>query len=502
MIMSNDPVVNIIIKSINVYYAKNVLSTYNKVHRMTILKKTAFFSIILFTSIILLYNISNNIPPNASTMHIENITWLIIIYILLRLLLPAISPITKSDICILQISDSSFNALLGYNFLSTYTIFFIPLLLSIYVTFSSSSFINGTLSFIFLYIFINLSNGMAFFLQLLKKNLKSQIIRIINIAIIMCITVLLWMHMSNIEPPHMISFITGPISSIINSILHRSSLIIDNPIHYILPIILYLLFFLIFFKWLSIRNYEILIKEEDLPISIQNNSLPTRRFTFIDHSVMIYKNIIGNKSSLFSMLTPCFIYIYLCIYIFHNAINNMEEISNTSLLMAQWLALIGFPVIYVAPNFRSDMRYLWFYRNNKRSTNIFYLNSIAKYYLVTLTSLAIASSIITLYIFCVYDMNFFDFLHIPTYFLVTFIMPIMFSMIGLLISLRLSSIFNHNNKPSIFTSIPLIWLVGLITLPCFIFLGTCNGYISITFLLTLSVSLFFLCKRAFYKVEI
>lgn len=426
----------------------------------------------------------------------------IYVFILFRLLLTGKLSLRAKDVDLLQLSNSALNPLMGYRFLSATTKVFFPFIISLYIGIVQNSLPDGFIAFLFVFLFVNIANGVALFLQFCKLNLKPYTIWTINSILLIGILVLFIAYMKELSVLNALALPVAPISAVVSSLIYGDALVISGEVDYLfIYILLYLLLVILLYGWLSSKEFSLLLEEEKFVTPKKHVS--GKRFTMLEHQMIILKMVMADKCRILSLILPSIIYLFLSIYSFHVAIENREEVNNINFLMAQWFALMGFPIIYTLPNFKHDLQSLWIYRFSSRATRIFFVGSILKYYLSNVLSLIISFIFISLSLFSIHNANLFEFMNIPVWVLLTFVMPILFSLIGLLIALKLPEVyFNVNGYLSIIPMIALIWLIGIITSPVLIFLIIGYNLIALGLSIILSMIFFFICKRAILKIEI
>lgn len=491
-------------KSAYLYRSIRVISFCNKLRRLNTIEKVIYL-IVLLGGIYLLLNRVFGRVVFASSSNMDDTVLVIFIYIfiLLRLLLSGKFGLQKEDIILIQILNSNLNPLIGYKFISATTKVFFPLILSLYIGVIQNSLISGVIIFLFLFLFMNLVNGAGFFLQFCKLSLKSYIMHAINSSLLVGVFVLFIAYLNNLSIAEAMVLPVAPISVIVSSSIYGDALIINHwEVYLFFYILLYLLLHILFYKWLSSKECRLSIEsEKELIKSKEHES--GKKFTAIEHQLIIAKMAIADKGRILSLMLPSIIYIFLSIYCFSAAIEKREEVSSINFIVAEWLALIGFPVIYTLSNFRHDLQFIWIYRYSSMATRIFFIGSILKYYLSNVLSLIISFAFIHLCLLSIYNVNFLEFMNIPVWALLTFIMPILFSLIGLLISLKLpGAYFNADGYLSIIPMIALIWFIALVTSPILITLIIGYNLISFLFFIILSAILFFACRYAILKIEI
>lgn len=491
-------------KSAYLYRSIKVLSFCNKLHRLNTVEKIVYL-MVLSGGIYLLLNrvFGRIISASGSGMDDTVLAIFIYIFILLRLLFAGKFSLQREDVSLLQLFNSTLNPLTGYRFMAAATKVFFPLILSLYIGVVQNSPMNGVVTFLFLFLFVNIANGAGFFLQFCKLSLKPYIVRAINGVLLIGVLVLFLAYMNNLPISSAMALPVAPISAIVSSLMYGDTLVINHLGGYLFfYILLYLLLVILFYRWLSSKEFRLSLESEKELVKPKEH-VSGKRFTVLEHQLIIVKMAIADKSKILSLMLPSIIYILLSIYSFSAAIEKREEVSSINFIVAQWLALIGFPVIYTLSNFKHDLQFIWIYRYSPKATRMFFIGSILKYYLSNVLSLIISFVFINLCLLSVYNTDFFEFMNIPVWALLTFIMPILFSLIGLLIALKLpEAYFNANGYLSIVPMIALIWFIGLATSPILIALITGYNLISLLFLIILSVILFFACKHIILKIEI
>lgn len=497
--------VELLKKSIYLYYSIKIYTFRNKIRRLNTIKKIIYLIVLSGGGYLLLNRVLGRTTSvsDLSTNDTE-LTPFIYIFILLRLLFTGKFGLGEKDVDLIQLSNSVLNPLMGYRFISTVTKVFFPFIITLYIGVVQNSLANGVVAFLFLFFLVNITNGVSFLLQFCKLSLKTYIVRVINGVLAFMVFVLLIAYMSDLPVSSTMTLLVAPISTVLSSLIYGNNLVISHCGTYmILYMISYSLLFILFYGWLSSREYRLSL-ENEMKLPKSKVHLSGKRFTALEHQMIIVKMGIANKNKIISIMLPSIIYIFLSIYSFHIAFENREEVSNMNFIAAQWFALIGFPVIYILPNFRYDLKSLWIYRYSLRATRIFLISNLLKYYLSCVLSLVASCIIITLLLLCVYNANFFEFMNIPIWVLLTFFTPILFSLIGLLIALKLPDVYFGANGHcmSIVPMIAFIWLIGLVTSPILISLIGGYNLISLLSFIIISVIFFLVCRYTILKIEI
>jgi len=473
---------------------------------------------------LLLYNALNRTALVPQEADMADFAWLIFAFVFLRLLLSRKFSLQRDEANLVQLSDSNLNSIIGYRFLSTATTVFIPLLLALYIGVIQRSPVDAMAAFVSLFLFINVLNGAAFFLQIRKLSMRRGVCRAVNAALLVGVCAILFLQISgSIYIGSALRFFIYPMLAVVNALGYDAPLTFSAAApSLIFYALLYAFLFVAFYKWLSSREYRMSLESEVQTKSDAdyNNRIDEShdraeedkrktelsrriRFTLPGDRRMIVRMTFSTGGQFMPLILPSLIYIIISIYSFHVAFTGADEMNSAGFVMAQWFALLGFPVIYIAPNFKMDIKYLWIYRCSARSKRIFFISNLLKYFFRGVLSLTIASAVIYLYLLVVYGANFFEFVDTSAWLFLTFAMPVLFSLIGLFVTLKLpDAYFNSNNNISIVPMIAMIWLFALVTLP--IILGVMAGHAYTTALLFLisSIILFLICKRVISKIEI
>ncbi len=493
------------ITSINLYRSVKIYAFCNKIRRLNTIKKIIYVIVLSGGGYLLLNRVlGRTVPISNLGINDAESSPFIYVFILLRLLFAGKFGLGEKDVDLIQLSNSVLNPLMGYRFISTITKVFFPFILSLYIGIVQNSLANGVVAFLFLFFFVNITNGASFLLQFCKLSLKTYIVRVINGILAIMIFTLIIAYMSDFPFSSTMALPIAPISTVISSLLYSNVLVISHCGTYmILYILSYSLLFILFYEWLSSREFRLSLENEmELPKSKEHVS--GKRFTALEHQMIIVKMGMADKSRIISIMLPSIIYIFLSIYSFHISFENREEVSNMNFIAAQWFALIGFPIIYILPNFKYDLKSLWIYRYSSRAIRIFFIGNLLKYYLSCVLSLVASCVIISLLLLSVYNANFFEFMNIPIWALLTFVMPILFSLIGLLIALKMPDVYfgANGHYMSIVPMVAFIWLIGLVTSPILISLIGGYNLISVLSFIILSVIFFLACRYTILKIEI
>lgn len=492
-------------KSIYLYRSFKIYSFRNKTRRLSAVKKIIYLIVLSGGGYLLLNQVLSR-TASVSDLGINDVgpTPFIYIFILLRLLIAGKFGLREKDVDLIQLSNSALNPLMGYQFISAVTKVFFPFIISLYIGVVQNSLANGVVAFLFFFLLANITNGVSFFLQFCKLSLKTYIVRVINGVLTIMVFILLIAYMSDLPVSSTMALLVAPISTVISSLIYGHAPVISHCGAYMIFYILsYSLLFILFYGWLSSREFRLSLEnEKELPKSKEHAS--GKRFTTLEHQMIFVKMGMADKSRILSIMLPSIIYIFLSIYSFHIAFENREEVSNMNFIVAQWFALIGFPVIYILPNFKYDLKSLWIYRYSSRATRIFLIGNLLKYYLSCVLSLVASCAIISLFLLSVYNADFFEFMNIPIWALLTFVMPILFSLIGLLIALKLPDVYFGANDHyiSIVPMVAFIWLIGLVTSPILITLIVGYNLISLLSFIILSLIFFLVCRHTILKIEI
>lgn len=502
---SHNAGIKLLKKSIYLYRSIKIYTFRNKIRRLNTIKKIIYLIVLSLGGYLLLNRVLDR-TASVSDLGINDAesTPFIYIFILLRLLFVGKFGLGEKDVDLIQLSNSVLNPLMGYRFISAVTKVFFPFIISLYIGVVQNSLADGVVAFLFLFFLVNITNGACFLLQFCKLSLKTYVVRVINGVLVIMIFILILAYMSDLPVSSTMSLLVAPISTVISSLLNSNALVISHCDTYMIFYILsYSLLFILFYEWLSSREFRLSL-ENEMELPKLKEYVSGKRFTSLEHQMIIVKMGMADKSRIISIMLPSIIYIFLSIYSFHIAFENREEVSNMNFIAAQWFALIGFPVIYILPNFKYDLKSLWIYRYSSRATRIFFIGNLLKYYLSCVLSLVASCVIISLLLSGVYDANFFEFMNIPIWALLTFVMPILFSLIGLLIALKLPDVYFSANGHymSIVPMVTFIWLIGLVTSPIFISLIGGYNLISMLSFIILSVIFFLACRYTILKIEI
>lgn len=490
-------------RSACLYRSTVILTFFNKVSRLGNLRKIVYLAL-LSGGFYLLFDRISEKPITDSSIENGLLTTIFYLYVFLRWLSEGKFAIRREDVGLLQVSPSFFNPLIGSHFIVATTKLFFPVIFSIYIGSVQNSFTNGMAAFLFLFLFVNTVNGIGFYFKLYKLFLQSHFVYAINAVLLICVCLSLIAYIDGWAVSDLFAWPIAPITTPLVSLMQGKALTISHWCYLFILILFFLLMMAFFFEWLSKIDYRLSLETENTSVRFDDKQpFSAKRFTSLVHRMMMLKRTLMDKSCIFSLILPSVIFIFFSVYGFHVANSHQQEVNATLFIFAEWLALIGFPAIYLTPDFKRDLKHLWIYRYSSRGTHIFLRDSLLKYYISQVISLLISFVVITLYLLCVNNIFVFEFMNIYWWALFTFVMPVLFSLIGLFIVLKLPNVcFNSDGNLSLIPMLSLIWLIALTTLPIPILIISRYTAFSILFFLILTAIFWGACRHNILKREI
>lgn len=507
------------LQSVLLYYYIEVLSFRNKLRKERLIRLILYFLVLAAGLFLLLKTISRRAVMLPDAVEMSDFVWPVVAYILLRLLLSRKFGLRREETNFVELADSTLNPVIGYRYMSTVTGLFFPLLIATSAGFILLDWMVAVTAFVGLFFFFNTINGAAFFFKVSKLMLKPAINRTLNIALGLgaMTSVAFWaggMHSAG----GVLKFLTTPLSKVVSVLAYGDTIVIG---HYLPPLlfyaIVYLLVGVLFYRWLSRNEYRFTLEPHE-PIG---KSLHEESRQPVDQSMgekshanagcnasrrtglPISRMLTPVRGEIVQILLPSIIYVMIAITTFHSTFVKREAADSIAFVLAEWFALLGFPLIYIVPSFKADLKYLEAYRYSNRATSLFLAGCFIKYYYRFILSLSIATAVICLWLWVGYGTGYFGLVGTWRLLLFTFVMPISFTLIGLFVTLKLPDVYFSTNKTlPIIPMIVMIWILALLMMPMLAVGFVGYEFISVIWFILSTMVFLIASKRTISKMEV